>query len=120
MSSTELVDLETLLERVLPDPMGFAERVGKQLVDRLSTDLPGGERPVVVSTYESIVHEALLDRNVLLAAALGACDCWGQQVDCPICSGEGRAGWVEPDPGLYAEYVEPAVVRMSCAEVPAE
>jgi hypothetical protein len=113
MSTSELADLEALLIRVLPDPMGFAERVFQEIVGRLATDTPGGGQPWVVTSDESSAHEALVDRNVLLAAALGACDCWGQDPECLTCSGKGSAGWIQPERRLYEEYVEPANVRMS-------
>ena len=53
-------------------------------------------------------HE-LLDRNSTLAAALGACDCWGSDRDCPVCAGAGTPGWALPDERLFAVYVRPAV-----------
>jgi hypothetical protein len=111
MSTTELSQVEALLERVLPDPMGFAERVFQQMVDRMATEVPGGASPAHGAANGSIAHDALADRNVLLAAAVGACDCWGVNPGCAICSGEGSAGWLEPDARLYAEFVEPAVRR---------
>jgi hypothetical protein len=55
--------------------------------------------------------EDLLDRNAELAAALGACECWGEDEACLICFGEGGAGWVRPDRRLYARYVRHAVRR---------
>jgi hypothetical protein len=113
MSTSELADLEALLIRVLPDPMGFAERVFQEMAGRLATDTSDGEQPWVVPSDQSSAHEALVDRNVLLAAALGACDCWGQDPECLTCSGEGSAGWIQPERGLYDEYVEPANVRMA-------
>jgi hypothetical protein len=115
MSTTELSQLEALLGRVVPDPMGFAERVFQQMVDRLATELPGGGAPRPGAANGSIARDALADRNVLLAAAVGACDCWGLNPDCAICSGEGSAGWLEPDARLYAEFVEPAVRRSGSA-----
>jgi hypothetical protein len=54
-------------------------------------------------------YELLLERNGDLAAALGACDCWGEQLDCPVCDGAGRPGWVLPDRRMFAAYVYPAV-----------
>jgi hypothetical protein len=109
VSGTELSDLEALLERVLPDPMGFADRLLSQLMDRLAAD--NGAAPTIVTGYDAEAHEALADRQLLLAAALGACDCWGQDPHCAVCSGEGRSGWTEPDADLFAEYVEPALSR---------
>jgi hypothetical protein len=54
-------------------------------------------------------YEELLARNGVLAAALGACDCWGQHVDCSVCGGIGGPGWIRPDERLFASYVRPAL-----------
>ena len=112
MSATELHDVEALLEQVLPDPKGFVERVVQQLMVRLAVD-PSAAQPGVVESYDTAAHEALVDRNLLLAAALGACDCWGHDPGCAICEGAGSVGWIPPDPQLYRELVEPAVDRMT-------
>ena len=117
MTTSELAAVEALLLKVLPDPMGFGERVLGELLERLAT-VPPGDGPSVVPSYESAAHEALVDRNLLLAAALGACDCWGEDPGCSGCGGEGSAGWVPPDPQLYAEYVAPAVRRTSSDRPP--
>lgn len=146
--TSELAVVEELLIRVLPDPMGFAERILGELMERLATPAPSG-RPTVLSDLgasrptaepdgaasnpgppdpgirpgtaptatpspDDMARagvEALADRVLLLAAALGACDCWGEHADCPDCSGKGRPGWVPPDPQLYQELVVPAVRR---------
>ena len=54
-------------------------------------------------------YEELIERNSVLAAALGACDCWGEQLDCAFCDGAGAPGWVLPDRQMFATYVYPAV-----------
>jgi hypothetical protein len=54
-------------------------------------------------------YEELVERNSALAAALGACDCWGEDIDCPVCDGLGEPGWALPDERLFATYVQPAV-----------
>jgi hypothetical protein len=54
-------------------------------------------------------YEELVDRNSVLAAALGACDCWGQHVSCPFCNGIGGPGWILPDERLFASYIRPAL-----------
>ncbi|GAA4581623.1 hypothetical protein GCM10023176_62440 [Micromonospora coerulea] len=118
MTTSELGAVEALLVKVLPDPMGFAERVLGELAERLAT-VPPGDGPNVVPGYESAAHEALVDRNLLLAAALVACDCWGEHAGCPGCGGEGSTGWLPPDPELYAEYVAPAVRRTTSGRPPA-
>jgi hypothetical protein len=119
VSSSELASIESLLFQVLPDPMGFAERVLGELAERLDVT-PPGEGATVIPTYESDAHEALVDRDLLLAAALGACDCWGEDPGCPTCGGRGTPGWMPPDPELYADYVEPAVRRTTQDEPPAD
>jgi hypothetical protein len=118
MTTSELAAVEALLLKVLPDPMGFTERVLGELAERLAT-APPGDGPTVVPSYETSAHQALVDRNLLLAAALGACDCWGEEAGCPRCGGQGVPGWMPPDPELYGEYVAPAVRRTSPDPPPA-
>jgi hypothetical protein len=119
MSGSELSDLEALLVRVLPDPAGFGRRVMEQVMDRLATDRPNGAPVTVAMGPDPHLHETLLDHNVLLAAALGACDCWGNDPGCRSCSGEGVPGWRLPDAQLYDEFVAPAVARMAGTVRPA-
>jgi len=54
-------------------------------------------------------YDELFERDAALAAALGACDCWGQDAHCPLCRGAGGPGWTLPDRQLFAEYVYPAL-----------
>lgn len=119
MSTTELSELEALLEKMLPDPRGFAERVFQQLTERLSTD-PRTESGTVVDSYDTEAYDALVDRNVLLAAAVGACECWGYDPDCVVCRGAGSAGWVQPDARLFTELIEPAIRRRPAPTSPAD
>jgi hypothetical protein len=112
MSTSELGEVEALLQRVLPDPRGFAERVFEQMMERLTREVPDAST-TVVNGYDTEAHEALVDRNTMLAAAVGACDCWGFEPDCTMCGGAGSAGWTRPDAELFTEFVEPAVRRMS-------
>jgi hypothetical protein len=62
---------------------------------------------------ELVVYEDLIARNGALAAAVGACDCWGEQVGCRLCAGAGTPGWVLPDAELFATYVYPAMRAVS-------
>jgi hypothetical protein len=56
--------------------------------------------------------EELHARGEVLAAGLGACAaCWGVDLSCPTCAGNGRPGWRVPDPDVFAEWVAPAVKR---------
>ncbi len=48
--------------------------------------------------------------NAEVARALGACRCFGRRPGCPLCGGEGAAGFYPIDPGAFAAFVAPAVV----------
>lgn len=128
MSTAELDAVETLLARVLADPGCFVERLLEQLMGRY-TD-PGGVPNAALdeSTAPSPVWDVpsdsigrpLGDRDVgtsndstlLVAAALGACDCWGTDPSCLVCHGEGVSGWTWPDVELFQEYVGPAAAKL--------
>jgi hypothetical protein len=57
--------------------------------------------------------EELRERNEALAAALGACfACWGTDIFCMHCGGEGRPGTAQPDHRLFTQLVAPAAARV--------
>ncbi|HEX5750868.1 MAG TPA: hypothetical protein VFZ09_31880 [Archangium sp.] len=58
------------------------------------------------ATYESIA-----ERNAALAAACGACTCFGAP-DCLDCGGEGKPGWQRPDESLFRQYVAPVLEQL--------
>jgi hypothetical protein len=149
------VSLDTIVERVTLDPVGFVERMLQEALDQMARDgtltangdrppeewvatalgrhlgrvitadtstdkLPSapastvgadGPAPIDVAVIDD--YEQLLERNSALAAAVGACDCFGQHADCPMCDGEGSPGWVRPDSELFATFVYPAVRLVS-------
>ena len=124
MGGSELEQVEALVMQVLPDPAGFADRVIGQLMDRLASDGSASPlpvlRPVPASTPETgqptsgqpaQPGELLADRNADLAAALGACLCWGEDPACRTCQGDGIPAWTDPDDELYRDYVLPAMRR---------
>jgi hypothetical protein len=125
VTTTDLDDVQDLLRRVLPDPSGFAERLLQQATEKWSgrglgeavPDLANalGHDTVVVtpSSSDDAPHDVVNECNLLLAAALGACRCWGMQSTCPLCKGCGSSGWVEPEQDLFQEFVGPAVERLS-------
>jgi len=133
MGMTELEEVQALLERVLPDPSGYAQRLVMQAMARwgqsasssadgfysgasdfYTTDATERTRAdkSVISHDQVIVDEAPIDINMLLATALGACECWGLRRECPLCGGQGAAGWTQPDAELFEELVQPAVKRL--------
>jgi hypothetical protein len=133
------MDLGGLLGRMVPDAITFFDRVLQQAQDQLTRDgvIAAGAKMSpddIVATAlgnrlagmivnedastaslpadELSYYEELLDRNSVLAAALGACDCWGQDVTCPFCDGVGGPGWAPPDQRLFASYIRPALAAV--------
>ena len=133
------MDLSAVLGRIMLDPGKFAEHVLQPLQDQVvskgefksTTDTSPDELiATAIGTWlankfnsngsatdgaggnfdgESTPHQTLVDRDRVLAAALGACLCWGDNIDCAVCQGAGTPGWKTPDQQLYMEYVHPAV-----------
>jgi hypothetical protein len=131
MSATELDEVQALLEHVLPDPAGYAQRLALQVMTQWgqSAGSPAGAshpsaaapdimRGDIIIPPDPPDPEPAVDINLLLAAALGACECWGLSSDCVSCRGYGSVGWTTPDPELFEEFVQPALARLS--DLPAD
>lgn len=127
VTPTELEEVQALLERVLPDPAGFAQRLalqamtlwGQHAEPRASAFYTATETAdakvgdIVITPDRDDDDDMPVDTNILLAAALGACECWGLRASCDMCWGHGSAGWIQPDPELFDELVQPAIARRS-------
>lgn len=97
------------------------ELVAIALGNWLTRMLYGGHPPAAATDVtadagpppeRSVQDDDLVERNSVLAAAVGACDCWGERSNCSFCLGEGSAGWVRPDKQFFTSYVYPAVRAM--------
>jgi hypothetical protein len=127
MSTTELEEVQALLERVLPDPAGYAQRLLVQaltLWGQVTEPGSGAFYPapaaedvtvgdIVITPDQPGADDTPVDTNILLAAALGACECWGLRANCDLCRGQGCAGWTQPDPELFEEFAGPAIAKLS-------
>jgi hypothetical protein len=125
MTGSELDEVTALVGRILPDPNGFVQRLLDQAVTRWGGAVePGapGEEPIEVSARPQPPGGGdepdgqwaqLVEMSNLLAAALGACDCWGLEPRCPVCEGAGSSGWIDPDLELFQEFVGPAAARLT-------
>ena len=123
--------IEQAVSQLMP-PEALAETGDGSADDALATALGNGlARMIAGDEFETsgphdrepapewVAHDhELLDRNRTVAAALGACDCWGSRPDCPICAGAGAPGWALPDERLFAAYVLPAVSALAPAGAP--
>jgi hypothetical protein len=139
MAVTELEEVQALLERVLPDPSGFAQRLLLQFMAQFGESAGPGAGPsgsaasafytaathedvaasnIIITPEQPDADEAPVGTNLLLAAALGACECWGLRADCDLCQGQGSAGWTEPVPELFDEFIGPAIAKLP--DVPAD
>jgi hypothetical protein len=126
MSTTELDEVQALLERVLPDPAGFAQRLALQVMGRwgqpanpnVSTSNTAADQEDITAEGGLIwpdrpdLDDVPIDINVLLAMALGACECWGLSARCARCGGQGSTGWIRPDPELFEALVKPAIAKL--------
>lgn len=119
---TEQTDLRSFVGEAVDDPMGAINRLGMQLIEQFLGDeqsvqavtgrlmgLINGATADEPPYHAQSLYDALVERTTVLAAALGACDCWGEMPDCPVCSGAGGAGWMTPDPVAFDVYVAPAL-----------
>ena len=112
MSKTELEDVQALLERVVSEPGVFAGRLLQQAIAQyglvsepaatafytaMAEDVTASETVIVPDEWSA--DETSLDTNALLAAALGACECWGLREACRTCQGRGSAGLGPARPG---------------------
>lgn len=129
MSATELEDVQALLDRVLPDPRGFAGRLLQQAITQYgllaepaasafyaAAEAVTPDEAIIVPD-EWITEDKPVDITIVLAAALGACECWGLRDGCDLCDGQGSAGWAQPDPELFDAFVGPALERVPTALV---
>jgi len=96
----------------------FDEQVADALGNWLAESLIGASSVGDKATFKSSESqsgfgEEILARDRLLAAALGACVCWGRRIDCESCAGLGAPGWRVPDRELFGEYVAPAVIAVA-------
>jgi len=95
-----------------PPDEWLADLFGNQLARLIGKEDLSGERQWPAAALRNGNHarlEELEARDAVLAIALGACECWGQCADCPMCGGVGTPGWVLPDEQFYLAYVHPAV-----------
>jgi hypothetical protein len=75
--------------------------------ESLDLDLPAEDEG------DALELARLREISATLAAALGACDrCWGTEIDCSACRGDGSPGAFAPDPDLFRETVGPAAQRI--------
>jgi hypothetical protein len=124
MSTTELQEVQALLEQILPDPAGFAQRLALQVMtqwgqsaepETVHSAAGAGDvtaSGTVIARDQRAADEKPVDTNILLAAALGACECWGLRAECGMCRGQGSSGWTQPEPELFEEFVQPAIIRL--------
>jgi len=60
--------------------------------------------------------DCLLELNQHFAAAVGACDCWGDDEDCENCQGAGTPGWQPVVEEAFKVYVAPALKKKTSGD----
>ena len=145
------MDTSAIFQRIMADPANFLDQILSPVAHELGIDpshLDGGEYspedliaaavgnrlaqflgpqgPVPMNGEDlldlSTRHDQLQARNSVLAAALGACDCWGEDPGCGICHGVGRPGSAPPisacSPSTSVPRLEPSGPRTPTARFP--
>jgi hypothetical protein len=121
------VNVGGLLGTILLNPAGLADRVVDEMHRQLSQRHALGDPDASTDDFVAAALGEWLarkfvgdspqaDRNKVLAAALGACGCWGEDPKCQLCAGAGAPGWTLPHRDLYAHYILPAVTAMTQGE----
>jgi len=60
----------------------------------------------------------LIKLNNSLSGALGSCNiCWGENQNCPSCSGNGYSGWRDVNKRLFNIYILPALEKIYRFEI---
>lgn len=78
-----------------------------QLLIQMNQDLIGK-----LKQYQ-LEQQRLDERNQVVAAALGACNCWGLEADCPHCQGQGIAGTQEVNTTYFQDLVLPFFQKLN-------
>lgn len=126
MNSPELITFATrVLERALqkagymPEPPADPAAVsnpGDMFIDSLAAKIidfvKHADTAAIAHNAMSSVIEQLRIRNARMALAVGACECFGDDVSCPHCAGSGAPGWRLPDRSHFTAMVRPAMEKV--------
>lgn len=123
LRQTVIKSPDTLTKMMSQDQATNEEYLVELLSDRIAKLLADGRRPtesIQQLTEPDLIdknmvtdYEYLIDKNNLLSAAVGACECWGEISDCPHCGGEGVPGWLRPEPEAFEYFIKPAMKAFS-------
>jgi len=128
--SPELMAFGTrVLERTLqkagympetPADAGIAPSPTDMLVDAIAdkllafvTSADAVVLPLLQAAVTSPVLDSLQARNQRVARALGACECFGEDITCAYCAGRGSSGWKLPDRQEFEALVRPTLRKVS-------
>lgn len=103
------MDLEQILNAAEASGDPAKAMIARYLRERVATRPPDAEN---VPVDERRLRDALRRakrRNTRLAAACGACPCWGERPDCPDCAGRGVPGSHAPDEQAFLTYIAPVL-----------
>lgn len=110
----EGVNIEERLRALLD-----AQSVDVDVVEERDVSVADDSRDSKIARIREHVEDLREENSTLhglsetLARALGACErCWGQDVECAECDGDGDPGYFEPDRDLFHQLIVPAVERV--------
>ena len=84
----------------------------KKLLEQVST-LKERVKQMKAERVEMLVpYNQTMKLNNSLSSALGSCNlCWGENPDCPACSGNGYPGWRTVNKRLFNIYINPSLEK---------
>jgi hypothetical protein len=84
----------------------------KKLLQQVST-LKERVKQMKAEKIEMLTHyNQTMKLNNSLSSALGSCNiCWGENQDCPVCSGNGYPGWRTVNKRLFNIYILPSLEK---------
>lgn len=106
--STDMAELARQLGRGDDPRVRMIEQLMSMQKSESDTD-PERARARRLRKLERRAFALLHERNREIAAALGACPCFGMVRRCSECGGRGNPGWVAPDEELFLAYVGPVL-----------
>lgn len=96
----------------------ISAQLSRMLTNESDRDMFAGIGELLGHINSGLAHyAALLAHNVELAAAVGACTCWGKEIGCDLCHGCGAPGWEQPDQDLFLKLIAPALRRITTGTV---
>lgn len=96
------------------ETLALIRQISELRAARKAPRAEGGVPPKIAKLVRSMSDQisAMAEHSEMIACGLGACpECWGGDLDCVECAGEGVPGFFLPDEECFERFVAPVVAR---------